>query len=441
MKKIIFVFSMLAILCVSLTVHAADSKYRYVKVGLQYGDGAAQTASLECDGGFSAGFTEDGVFVENEVYDCAAVSVSAEADGSINITLPDGTVKNAVTDENRIFTVYPVDGFLKINGSSYRGAAMFLNFGGGSLTVINYLGLEEYLYGVISSEMPSSWNIEALKAQAVCARSFAVTNWSKHSSYGFNVCRTTNCQVYGGISAETESSVRAADETSGELLMYDGAVAQTLFFSASGGYTADVKNVWGSEVPYLRGVEDPYENPSEASKHTWTATLTASEIKTALSAIGVDIGDITDIAAEIDDTTHVYKLIINGTDGTYTLKNQSVCSVFASFGVQSQKYTVTPYGGGAEALYAISVDKTERIDIFNAISSDGQIIEVQGHFALMASSGMYTPAVGIPEGYIFNGGGWGHGVGMSQYGAKGMADNGYTYDKILYHYYPGTYLE
>lgn len=441
MKKLIFIFSMLAILCVSTTAHAIDSKYQYIKVGLQYGDSAAATASLECDGGFSVGFIVDGVFNESEVYDCTSVVISAEADGSINIILSDGTIKNTLTDEKNIFTVYPKSGFLKINGSSYRGAAMLLNFGGKSLTVINYLGLEEYLYGVISSEMPSSWNIEALKAQAVCARSFAVTNWSKHASYGFNVCKTTNCQVYGGISSETQSSVRAADETVGKLLMYDGAVAQTLFFSTSGGYTADVKNVWGSSVPYLCGVEDPYENPSEASRHTWTATLSTADIKTSLSSIGVDIGDIIDISAEIDDTTHVYKLDISGTDGSYTLKNQSVCSVFSSFGVQSQKYTITPYGGGMEALYAVSADKTERIDKFNVITSDGSITDVQMPTALMAASGLYVPDSGTPEGYIFNGGGWGHGVGMSQYGAKGMADNGYTYDKILYHYYPGTYLE
>lgn len=441
MKKILFFAVLITALCLYITSYALDEKYKNIKVGLSYGDSAPSSAVLESPAGFITGTSDSTGFTAAETLSCTSLTISSADNGAVNILLPDGTAKSALSSENQIFTVYPSDGNISVNGEKYRGAAMFLSFTPNSLTVINFLPLEEYLYGVISSEMPSSWNIEALKAQAVCARSFAVTNWSKHSSYGFNVCKTTNCQVYGGIAAETASSVQAADETRNKILMYDGSVAQTLFFSTSGGYTADVKNVWGTAVAYLCGVEDPYENPAEASRHSWSATLTNEDIKNALAKLDINIGNITNVSALTDNTTHVYQLDITGTDGSYTLKNQSVCSVFSAFGVQSQKYTVTPYGGSGTNLYAISSAETASLASYNTISAKGTVEKISVPEALISSSGITAYSPGSAEGYIFNGGGWGHGVGMSQYGAKGMADNGFTYDKILYHYYPGTYLE
>lgn len=440
MKKVVLFSAVVAILFLHITAYALDDKYKNIKVGLSYGDNAPSSATVECEFGFSVGCVANDVFSEIESTTCNFITITSAESGFVNLLYSDGTSKILPTDGSQILTIYPNNGNLKINNTAYRGAAMFLNNNASSLTVINYLGLEEYLYGVIGSEMPSSWNTEALKAQAVCARSFAITNFSKHASYGFNVCKTTNCQVYGGISSETTSVTKAVDETENQVLMYDGNVAQTLFFSTSGGYTADVKNVWGTAVPYLCGVEDPYENPTEASKHSWTATLSNADIKNALANLGVNIGDIVNVTAKIDNTTHVYQLDIEGTNGSHTLKNQSVCSAFSSFGVQSQKYIVTPYGGNGLELFGISSSQKTKLSEFNTVSGNGIISQNTPKFAI-SSNGVFEYSDYANEGYVFNGGGWGHGVGMSQYGAKGMADNGYTYDKILYHYYPGTYLE
>lgn len=430
MKKLLFLCTFFAVLFGNTVSYAQNEDNITLKVGLYYDDTALESLTLEAEGGFNYGIFND-TFETQGTWE----------ETVLNITVSKNTViiNESRNAENEI-AIYPANEVLKINGSQYRGGVI-LRAVNSRITVINCVELEEYLYGVIGSEMPSSWNIEALKAQAVCARSFATTNINKHASSGFNLCATTNCQVYKGLSAETESTVRAIDETKSELLMYDDAVAETMFFSCSGGHTADVKNVWGSDIPYLRGVEDSYENPETTPKHSWSAKLSADDIKEALKKIEIDIGDITNVEAELDNSEHVYKLTITGTEGEHTLKNLNVCSVFASYGVQSHKYTVAPYGENTKELYAKSSKDTTPLSISYAVDSSGNTKKISLPLTVLSAGGKTEIKQGTASGYIFNGGGWGHGVGMSQYGAKGMAENGFTYEEILYHYYPGTYLK
>jgi stage II sporulation protein D len=140
----------------------------------------------------------------------------------------------------------------------YRGSLKVV-LRGSIFNVINYIKLESYLRGVISSEMPSSWHIEALKAQAVAARSYAVA--SKKNRGDFDLYSTVLSQVYGGYSAETSRTNSACKATSGVVQTYNGRVIMAFFFSSSGGKTENNENIWGSsKVPYLRGVESPYED-------------------------------------------------------------------------------------------------------------------------------------------------------------------------------------
>jgi SpoIID/LytB domain protein len=135
---------------------------------------------------------------------------------------------------------------------------------GGKLRAINFVGLEQYLYGVVPSEMPYTWAPEALKAQAVAARSYALA--TKRSG-AFDVYKDTRSQVYLGLDHEKPSSNAAVDATAGKVLLYDGAIAKTFFFSTSGGRTASSEDVWGTAVPYLVSVPDPYDTISPY--HTW----------------------------------------------------------------------------------------------------------------------------------------------------------------------------
>ena len=146
-------------------------------------------------------------------------------------------------------------------GYSYFGAFEYRR-NGGDITVVNVLSMDDYLQGVIVQEMSPSWPLEALKAQTVCARSYAYGKLQagKHQSQGFDLCNTTDCQAYVGIATASDNSRRAVEETSGVYLWYNGRVAdQAVYSSHNGGASESAVNVWGRDYPYLIGKIDPYE--------------------------------------------------------------------------------------------------------------------------------------------------------------------------------------
>ena len=171
--------------------------------------------------------------------------VLASASGALRVSGPDG---------------------LSTGGRTYRGI-LEMRAGSDGVNVVNVVNLEQYVRGVVALESPSSWPIEALKAQAVAARTYAIT--TSKGGDGWDQYSDTRSQVYGGMSAETESTNRAVAETSGHIVTYEGRPVTTFFFSTSGGQTEDVENVWpgGSAAPWLRSVEDPYDD--ESPKHRW----------------------------------------------------------------------------------------------------------------------------------------------------------------------------
>lgn len=172
---------------------------------------------------------------------------------------------------------------LNTGGRSYRGV-LELRGGAGGINVINVVNLEQYVRGVVAWESPSSWPIEALKAQAVAARTYAIT--TSKGGDGWDQYADTRSQVYGGISAETASTDRAVAETSGHVVTHGGKPVTTYFFSTSGGRTEDVENVWpgGSAAPWLRSVDDPYDSASP--RHRWRLkSMTMSQAGRKLSGL------------------------------------------------------------------------------------------------------------------------------------------------------------
>lgn len=162
----------------------------------------------------------------------------------------------------------------------YRGAirSAVPSTGSTSRNTVNTVSIENYVRGVIAAEMPSSWMPEALKAQAVAARTYGVRSIT--STRYYDICSTTACQVYGGASRETANTDAAVQGTNGKILRYDGKTAFTQFSSSSGGYTSP-----GSQ-PYLKAVSDPWDNWSGNANHAWTATVSAATIEKAYPAIG-----------------------------------------------------------------------------------------------------------------------------------------------------------
>ncbi|WP_353097007.1 SpoIID/LytB domain-containing protein [Tissierella praeacuta] len=314
------------------------------------------------------------------------------------------------------------------------------------IIVINHVGLENYLYGVVPAEMPATFHVEALKAQAVASRSFAISNINKHSSEGFNLCDTTHCQVYSGVEYEKSSTNLAVDETRDTFAYYNGKVIEAIFHSTSSGFTEDSVNVWGGDFPYLKSVEDKFSSESPYSK--WSFSININELNNNLISSGVNIGSLQGM--EVVDATltgKVNKIKIIGTKGEQVIDGTKFRNIVGAtkfksswFNIKSSNINtsnsqVYVIDGGMFKPQTIDVDKAYILDeknqkkpnrgtVSRAIGKDK--IETLGEFYPIDSSEI-----------LIEGKGFGHGVGMSQFGAKKMAELGYDFEEILKYYYTG----
>ncbi len=232
----------------------------------------------------------------------------------------------------------------------------------GGVNVINYVELEDYVKGVLPYEMYANWGsqggMEALKAQAVCARSYALCT-NKHEKQGYDLCNTTDCQVYRGVydsndpNAFTKYTDAAVDLTPGETITYNGKTVEGLFFDHDGGATEDAANVWGYDYPYLKGKEDPYEQ--SVKNEPWSVTLTADQLRQKLSANNKTIGQITNVEVTkrtaLDNVNEVTITDIN--NNKLVLKNSDVRN---ALGLKSIRYTITPNRKADESLTVLSTE-------------------------------------------------------------------------------------
>src|SRR3954466_7112956 len=189
----------------------------------------------------------------------------------------------------------------------YRGSVQ-VDVVSGKLRAINFVGLEQYLYGVVPSEMPYTWHPEALKAQAVVARSYALAT---RRSGAFDLYPDTRSQVYLGLEHERPSTNAAVDATAGQVVLYDGEVAKTFFFSTSGGRTASAEDVWGGTVPYLVSVPDPYDSISP--HHIWGPVAYTGA---ALAKMLKMKGRVVDLQPDLNSSGRIKVLNVIGTKGT-----------------------------------------------------------------------------------------------------------------------------
>jgi stage II sporulation protein D len=210
----------------------------------------------------------------------------------------------------------------------YRGSVQ-VDVVSGKLRAINFVGLEQYLYGVVPSEMPFTWAPEALKAQAVVARSYALAT---RRTGAFDLYPDTRSQVYLGVEHEKPSTTSAVDATAGQVVLYQGEVAKTFFFSTSGGRTASAEDVWGEPVPYLVSVSDPYDSISP--HHTWgPVAFTGAGLAKKLKMKG----RVVDVQAELNSSGRVKTLTVVGSQTTMTMPGTNVR---LRLGVQSTWFTV-----------------------------------------------------------------------------------------------------
>lgn len=329
------------------------------------------------------------------------------------------------------------DGIVTINGIPYRGVAEVWTNSGGTLAGINELPLEEYLYGVVPRELPPvPFGLpEAQKAQAVTARTFALANMGRRSADGYDLLPTTADQVYGGLGAEHPVSTAAVDETAGVVAVHDGALITALYHSTSGGWTANSEDVFVTALPYLRGVPDAergdalehvpsvevfmrHANPTNLRSraagdfeadwsrfHRWTVDWTAAEMVEVLA------GSINQAITQV----HAVRVLERADQGRVLL---------IEFVTDAGTFTASKDAIRGTLRY---------------LDADGAHAPLRSTLFFIEPTG--GPDASAPAGWIAFGGGWGHGVGMCQTGAVGMAERGRSFEEILSHYYRGVELE
>lgn len=309
---------------------------------------------------------------------------------------------------------------VKVDGKPYRGAVKIIPTSSGAMMIVNETSIESYLYGVVPAEAVPSWPQEALKAQAVAARTYALYNMNQSASKPYDVKPTTSNQVYNGQAGEYDSTTRAVDATKGMVMKYKGSLIEALFHADGGGYTEDSVNVWGSVVPYLKGVKD-YSNNSDTS--AWTVTLTRSALESKLKAAGKDVGTLKEIKLST-----LRKRPIKADDRGVSGRVLNATFVGSKKSITTSGDTIMKMLGLKSTLFDFYVN------VKPPTSADSFKSPKAYHTFKKASDTVYI------RGY-----GWGHGLGLSQWGAAAMAQKAGSskdyYKTILTHYYSGITID
>jgi stage II sporulation protein D len=258
---------------------------------------------------------------------------------------------------------------------------------GAGLRVINQVPLETYVAGTLGTEVYRAWNPDTLRAQAVVTRTYALYQRARHGAEGFDVEADTSSQVYGGVGAEDPAIARAVADTRFEVLTWNGQPILAAFHSASGGRTASAEEVWGEALPYLRSADvDDVDSPDTY----WRVRYSRNQLARALDPIGLSLGSVREVRV-VDRTSsgRAARVVVTGTGGSGHLTGRQLRSALGDAVMRSTLFEVRYVG----------------------------------------------------DDIVFVGSGHGHGVGMSQWGAQAMAENGADYRQILAAFFPGTQLE
>ncbi|PKM51738.1 MAG: hypothetical protein CVV02_05605 [Firmicutes bacterium HGW-Firmicutes-7] len=375
-------------------------------------------------------------------------------DNGLRTLLKVGKEKEIVIENSNIHSSFSTNELTKgiavinLGNRAYRGSMEVGRYNKKGVTAINVIGLEEYLYGVVPSEIVSSWPKESLKAQAVAARSFTVyttTTSNKYPNEAYMLCDTSISQVYKGFTGETATCNAAIDETFNQVLYYDNKVIPAYYFSASGGHTEDSQNVWSGTVAYLKGVPDLYE--TQPASQPWIQAMSANEIETSLSKYNINIGRIVDVqVTAYSDAGRAMSLNVIGTAGSHQLSKETMRSWL---GLKSRKFTlVKSTDTPPQAFSAIGLGGTKESNKANAYTINGDMqtspLKMSNNQMIIVSeTNLHSvPTIsGQSDTFIFVGQGNGHGVGLSQSGAKGMAQAGFTYKQILEYYFTGAVVK
>jgi len=391
-------------------------------------------------------------------------------------------------------------GPVQYGGHGYRGRLELYRGKQGGVVVLNVLALEDYLLGVVPSEMPSSWPDEALRAQAVAARTYAIARMADQQDATYDVYNTQADQVYRGMAGESDAASRAVRDTAGQILTYNGVPITAYFFSDAGGYTKNGKE------PYLKAVPS---RSADSPHNAWEVSVSADDLARLAATMGAPVGMVARVESENDPVSgHLTAIVIEGDRGVCRISGPKLRSLL---GLDRMKSTLAHVYAGQDAPEEGAASQTEAgatpvetasvpaadialaqarvpvpsrmyswyrpwvawdsgvndLKMRRLFATDGDAVsscnrevfvlsgeggEVLGEALASSDEGTSAPdssaalsgtapgaAVG-QAGIVIRGSGYGHGLGMPQYGAKQLAQEGWRYRDILLYFYSGVKL-
>ncbi|WP_245570774.1 SpoIID/LytB domain-containing protein [Carboxydothermus ferrireducens] len=339
----------------------------------------------------------------------------------------------------------------------YRGDLIIIPKATG-IRLVNRLSLEKYLYGVVPNEASASWPVNAIKAQILAARTYAYSHLNPDKE--FDLYPDQRSQVYGGLSSEFSSVNALVDQTAGEVITYNGKVITALFHSSNGGYIESNSTIYGTtELPYLKAKKDIYDDEaalllkargsSSYNVIRWIKEYTASELREQLKKSGYDVGEVKEVKITKTATTgRAMEVTVTGEKGSKILKYDG--AIRKALGLNSSRFTVKVSEKKYETKF-VPLNATEQPKIY-VITGDGETKEVDKEnlnvigskeVAMENGGAGYNIVEEIPQKFTFIGQGWGHGLGMSQWGAWAMAQQTknhppFDYREIIKYYYTGV---
>lgn len=408
------------------------------------------------------------------------------------------------------FIAHPESGYIQYSGRGFRGHIELFVGQNGNVVVLNVLPLEEYLYGVVPAEMSPSWPFEALKCQAVAARTYALSRILANMERTYDVYGNVSDQAYRGVSGEHETSTRAVDDTAGMVVDYHGEVITAFYSACAGGMTKQ------GSAPYLRSVATDHP---DSPHHGWEVSLSLEELSSIVRSTGADIGPIKDITVEYDASSgHLLSMIVHGANDSKQLLGTTLRKLVGRGRMKSTRCRVFPSGDGSMPVVASSptsstapvrdesvVNVATEVSVasmagqaeqeeFETLASQGWLkpwvasageqrtVKMRSMYAfdgkalmqcnremhLLSGTGLPSSTVLTPgesgfsprvdddplpdvqvvnarlsrgelsSGFTIRGDGYGHGIGMSQWGARQLAEDGMDFESILRYFYHGV---
>lgn len=472
--------------------NAADAP-EYVRIGLFY-TGSSVTPpkssyTLASEAGFLVGSLDTKYnFTTAKKITATTVTVScasANVTQSSGMAILDGSGNKLYEGTDRMFLCAADGGYVSISGSNtYPGYLRFLR-NASNMQVVNYVKLEDYIAGVIPNEIGSSYPEEAQKAFAVVVRSYTLTSLNRHSSAEFDLCWTSHCQVYRGRKNLKEIHERVTKATAGMVMTYGGKVVQAYYSSSTGGCTCGVYETWGSSVDYLKAIATPWEHYEKETHGAWTIEYTPAELKSQLQSKGYSLsGNVAsvEITKFAENSSYVYNAKVTDTTGKSVTINRAD-KIRSAFGLYSANFVVGKAGSTVKRKVYVPIDGTVQNPTLTVMTSSGKVsADAPDNYTVATASGNVTANTGgsakvytaygtfdvrggsstpwtselerlvfskktettetvtlkgTSGNFVFDGRGWGHGVGMSQQGIKDLGLLGANFKQILTAYFSG----